>query len=194
MPRIADAAVVAALAVAYAAVPAAAQAPTASNAPFDVSSEKLLVQNARCLAIYSGHVEALQGTNRLRANTLNVYAKPGAGPRDAHAAAGAGLGAKCGELDRMEADGSVFYATPQEVVKGDHAVYLADDKTITVTGDVVISQGKNVVVGDRLVVNTVTGEATMQSNATGRGQSDRVRSVIYPNQSGSPFGAAPASH
>jgi lipopolysaccharide export system protein LptA len=180
------------LTLALAALPGAAlgQLAPSTSGPIDVSADQLGVQNKQCLASYKGSVEALQGTSRLRANSLDVYAKPGG----AQTASTGGVSTKCGDIERLVADGSVYYATPQEVVRGDHAVYLADSKTITVTGDVVISQGKNVVVGNRLVINTDTGEATMESDVKGRGQPGRVRSVIYPgqNQSGSLFPATPA--
>jgi len=39
-------------------------------------------------------------------------------------------------------------------------------KTITLTGNVVVSQGKNVVRGERVVVNTVTGDARVESGVT----------------------------
>jgi lipopolysaccharide export system protein LptA len=164
--------------------PATAQLAGSSNAPIDVTGDQLEAQPQQCLAIYRGNVEALQGTSRLRTDVLNLYAKPDAEP---HPAAAAGAGApssKCGALERMEAHGSVYYVTPSEVVKGDDAIYLADAKTITVTGDVVVSQGKNVVVGNRLVINTDTEHATMESNAKGAGAPGRVRSVLYPGNNG----------
>jgi lipopolysaccharide export system protein LptA len=187
-----------------AAVPAGgafAQLATGSNAPIDVTADQLVAQNQACVATWKGSVEALQGTARLRADTLSIYEKAGAPENQTQgqtqAAGLGGVQGKCsGTADKMIADGSVYYATPQEVVKGDHAVYLADNKTITVTGDVVISQGKNVVVGDRLVIDTATGQATMESDAKGRGTPGRVRAVVYPSSSpgGAPFGAAPAAH
>ncbi len=165
-----------------AAAPAFAQLSSGSNGPVDVTADQLEAQPQQCLAIYRGNVEALQGTSRLRTNLLNIYAK--AGPAQAQTAPGGGPTSKCGALDRMEAHGSVYYVTPSEVVKGDDAVYLADAKTITLTGDVVISQGKNVVVGNRLVINTDTQHATMESNAKGAGAANRVRSVLYPGSQG----------
>lgn len=174
--------------------PAAAQLAGNSNAPIDVTGDKLEVQNQDCLATYSGHVEALQGTSRLRADVLKVYAH-NTGVSRTSAAAPGGVSTKCSGIDRMEAHGSVYYVTPSQIVKGDDAVYMADAKTITVTGDVVVSQGKNVVVGSRLVVNTTTQEATMESGAQGAGHSGRVRSVIYPGaNTGSLFGAGPQNH
>jgi len=114
--------------------------------------------------------KALQDTSRLRANTLNIYNKVLGGK-------GSAGNQNCGQLDRMEADGQVYYVTPNRVVKGDHAVYTADNKTIVMTGDVVATQCQNVIAGTRLTINTETGEATMVSETKGR-----VRAVLYPNQ------------
>jgi lipopolysaccharide export system protein LptA len=173
--------------------PAMAQLAPTSNAPIDVTGDQLEVQNQQCLAIYRGNVEALQATSRLRADVLDLYAAQGG---QDHAAGASGVSTKCGALNRMEAHGSVYYVTPNEVVKGDDAVYLADAKTITITGDVVVSQGKNVVVGRRLVINTDTEQATMESDVTGAGKPGRVRSVLYPNssQGGGIFQLAPSKH
>jgi lipopolysaccharide export system protein LptA len=165
---------------------AMAQLSPQSNGPVDISADQLDVQNQKCMAIYTGDAEALQDTSRLRANTINIYYKP----LPSHAAAEGGKDSaggpgsqSCGGLDRMEADGQVYYVTPNQIVKGDHGVYTKDDKTIIVTGDVVIAQGKNVTAGTRLVINTDTGIATMVSDVKGRGKAGRVRTVVYPNQS-----------
>jgi lipopolysaccharide export system protein LptA len=177
---------VAGLAVSSAA-PALAQLSPQSNGPIDVTGDQLEAQPQQCLAIYRGNVEALQGTSRLRTDVLNLYAKPAppnAHPAPAAASPDGAVSTKCGALDRMEAHGSVYYVTPSEVVKGDDAVYLADAKTITLTGDVVVSQGKNVVVGNRLVINTDTEHATMESDVKGAGKPGRVRSVLYPGSQG----------
>ena len=156
---------------------ATAQLAPSSNAPVDVTADQLEVQNQKCLAVWSGDAEALQATSRLRANTINIYNKT------LPSRTGDQPGRNCGQLDRMEADGQVYYVTPDQVVKGDHAVYSAGDKTITVTGDVVVSQGCNVSAGSRLVINTESGVATMASNVTGRGKTGRVRAVLSQNNS-----------
>jgi lipopolysaccharide export system protein LptA len=174
---------------------ALAQLAPASNTPIDVEADQLVAQNQQCVATWKGSVEAKQGTSRLRADTLTIYEKVGAGPSQPQAQGVGGVSGKCGsDPEKLIADGSVYYATPQEVVKGDHAIYVADTKTITVTGDVVISQGKNVVVGNTLVIDTDTGRATMESTAKGRGQPGRVRAVIFPSgaQAGGIFPSAPA--
>jgi lipopolysaccharide export system protein LptA len=70
---------------------------------------------------------------------------------------------------------------------GDLGVYDMKTKTITLTGNVVVSQGKNVVRGERVVVNTVTGDARVESGVTahdpaksGGTAHDRVRVLIVP--------------
>src|SRR5208337_3511561 len=100
---------------------------------------------------------ALQDTSRLRADSLKIFNRPLGG--------GSG-GQSCGQLDRMEADGQVYYVTPTQVVKADHAVYTAVDTTIVMTGDVVAAQGKNVTAGSRLTINTNTHVATMATDVT----------------------------
>jgi len=162
---------------------AVAQLEPSSNAPLDITADQLDVQSQKCTAIYTGDAEALQDTSRLRANTMNIYYKT-LPPHSGAQSASSGPGSQnCGQLDRMEADGQVYYVTPSQIVRGDHAIYTEDNKTIVVTGDVVVSQGKNVTAGTKLMINTDTGVATMASNVTGRGHAGRVRSVIYPNQS-----------
>ena len=151
-----------------------AQLATSSKAPIDVTADQLVVENGQCKASYKGAAEALQETSRLRADTITLY--------DKVLGARTGGGSNCGQLDRMEADGSVYYVTPTQVVKGDHAVYGADTKTIVVTGQVVVAQGKNVSAGTRLVINTDLGQATMESADKGRGSKMRVRTVLYPNE------------
>ena len=171
---------------------AMAQLAPSSNAPVAIAADQLDVQSQKCLAVYTGDAEALQDTSRLRANTINIYYKvlpPRSGAQNDSGAPG---GKNCGLLDRMEADGQVYYVTPNQIVRGDHAIYTGADKTIVVTGDVVVAQGKNVTAGTRLTINTDSGVATMASNVTGRGKSGRVQSVIYPNQSQS--GAAKAAN
>jgi lipopolysaccharide export system protein LptA len=165
-----------------------AQIAPSSRGPVDVTADQLEVKNGQCLASWRGDAEALQDTSRLRADVLNIYNKVVAKP-----SADGGNGQGCGILDRMEADGSVYYVTPTQVVKGDHALYTADTKTIVVTGDVVATRGQDVIAGRRLVINTDTGQATMISDVTGRGKPGRVRGVFYPSTAeGS--SDAPAAH
>ena len=118
----------------------------------------------------------MQDTARLRANVLKSYmqVKPTARP--------GATGGACGDLVRMEALGNVYYATPQQRMHGDAAIYDAVADTITMTGNVVMVQGKNVLRGETIVVKISTGDATVQTGVKGRNKPGRVRGVFYPTQ------------
>ena len=154
--------------------------------------------NSTCEATWSGAAEALQGNSRLRANVIKAYLKKkasGAAGQSARAGpAGAANPSDCGATQRIEADGNVFYVTPDQIAHGDHAVYNADADQIVMTGNVIVVQGKNVVRGTRLTIHTQTRAAQIDSVAQGRGTPNRVRGVFYPNQPGTPGLAPSAAH
>lgn len=154
----------------WAAPAAQAQLARNSKAPVDITADRLELVNSQCAAVYSGGAEALQETSRLRADQLRIVYAP--------AAPGAGKNGCSSDLLRMEASGSVFYVTPEQRVRGDRAVYDAKAQTLTVTGSVAASRGQDVMKGERLVVNTVSGDARMEGGGQRSGQ--RVRTVIYP--------------
>ncbi len=178
--RLKNLSLTAALAGALLAGPAAAQLATNSNAPVDITADELETANNACTSIWRGHAEALQDTARLRADVLTAdfEVKAGSG-----GASGAGKTGGCGDLLRLRADGSVYYATPTQKVHGDAALYEAASNTLTVTGDVVATQGPNVLRGTRMVFNTQTGQGHMEGASKGRNKADRPRGVFYPKQS-----------
>ncbi len=103
-----------------------------------------------------GRAEVQQGTNRLRANAIE----------------GTGNG---GQIGTVTASGDVYYVTPNETIRGDRAVYTDATQTIVVTGDVILTQGKNVLTGRSLSYNIDTGAARMDGGGNGR-----VQGVFYP--------------
>lgn len=180
--------VLAIAALSLAAGPAAAQIATNSKAPVDVTSDELDTSNNQCVSTWQGNVEALQETSRLRTDQLKVFmqakpSKPGSNSTS------------CGDIQRMEAHGAVYYMTPQERVHGNEAVYEAEPDTITVIGDVVAVNGNNVLRGERMVINLKTGQGQMVTSVKGRNKPGRVRGVFYPQQQAqnSANGAAPAT-
>lgn len=103
-----------------------------------------------------GEAEVLQGENRLRADRINMTLSDGA-------------------LTQAEAVGGVYFVTPDQTMRGDRAVYDIENDTLTVTGDVILNQGRNVATGGRLVYNLRTETARWEGGADGR-----VQGVFYP--------------
>ncbi len=160
-----------------------AQIETRSNAPIDVTADQAEVIQSKCEAVWRGAAEALQGQSRLRADTITLYSRPKPAGPDGQAG--------CGATDRIEADGHVFYVTPDRNARGDHAVYTQADDQIVMTGDVIVVQGENVARGDKLIIEVGGKQARMVSDATGLGKPGRVRGVYFPDKAAPP--ATPAA-
>ena len=159
-----------------------------AKGPVDIAADELEVQNKACTSTWSGKAEALQGEACLRADKIKATFEPKAG-----ASGATGTGA-CGDLIRMEAQGSVYYVTSKDQrVRGDAATYDAGAETVTVTGDVIAVQGQNVLRGTKMVFNTQTGEGHMAGGGTGRNQQSRPRGVFYPSHKTQPAAQAPAA-
>lgn len=196
MKRSAKISALAALALAGFALAAGdARAQLASGkGPIDVTADQLEMIDAQHLAIWRGNVEALQNGNRLVSDVLNVFfsGKSAAGAAPAAPAAAGGVGADWGDVERLVADGHVFYVSKDQTARGEHAVYEAAPDMITMTGDVVLVQGKNVTKGDKLVIDVKTNHAVLTSTAQGRNHPERVRGVFYNANSSAPAGPAQA--
>jgi lipopolysaccharide export system protein LptA len=151
------------------------------NGPIDMSADELELVDANHTAIWKGAVDAIQGDNRMRADqvTLIFSGKASAG---GNASAGA-PGKNWGDVQRMQAEGNVFFVSPQQRARGDHAIYELSSGNLVMTGGVIVAQGDSVVKGDKLIIEVKTGHATMVSAAQGRGAPGRVRGVFYPDQS-----------
>jgi lipopolysaccharide export system protein LptA len=158
--------------------------------PIDITGDEAEVINAQHLTIWRGSVDAIQGQDRLRTDVLNVYftGKPGGDSTPSKTGA---LGGDWGKIDHMVADGHVYYVSPQQNARSDHAVYELGPDTITMTGDVIVEQGQSVVHGEKLVIDVHTGHATMVAARDDKAPSGRVRGVFYPNENSSSGGSAP---
>jgi lipopolysaccharide export system protein LptA len=100
----------------------------------------------------------------------------------------------------LVAEGHVFYASPDRSARSDHLVYEAAPDTITMTGDVVVVQnGQNVIGTDTLVIDVKTNNAHFSSNTQGRNHPERTRAVLYNSNNSQaaapskPAAGAPAS-
>jgi lipopolysaccharide export system protein LptA len=149
--------------------------------PVQIDAKALEVQDKKKTATFSGNVKVVQGDTTLTCRTLVVFygQELGIGGDTpvvkANSTAGAVPNAQ--NIRLIQARGDVLVVTKDQNATGDLGVYDLQAKTITLTGNVVLTQGKNVIHGDRLVVDTVTGSAHVDA-APQKG----VRAVIVPNK------------
>ena len=87
-------------------------------------------------------------------------------------------------IKRLEAHGGVVVTQKDQTATGKLAVYDMKTSTVTLTGNVVMTQGKSVLRGDRLVVNLTTGVSRVESDKRGSG---RVEGLFQPSGQGGGF-------
>jgi lipopolysaccharide export system protein LptA len=147
----------------------AQQAPIATkgmlnpDAPIDVSADNFIADANAKTGVYTGNVVIHQGEVTMRANAVRtqfVENKPG----------------------RILAQGHVVIDAPSGVATGDNGVYEVNPRIITLTGNVVLTKDRNVMRGQKLVVNLVTGQATLDG---GEGKKGRVQALFSPTSSDS---------
>lgn len=145
---------------AFAAVPAAAQSTLAeslsgfsgnSDKPINIESDSLEVRDKEQTAIFTGNVRVVQGDVTLKTKVLKVWyeGKVGAAGQQ--------------QIRKLDADGKVLVTTRDQTTTGNHATFDMKTQIITMTGDVILSQGKNVLKGDRLVVDLNTGRSHLEA-------------------------------
>lgn len=145
--------------------------------PVQIEATTLEVRDKQRIATFTGNVHVVQGDTTMRCKVLVVHYdsdQPG-GMKAATPGPGGSQ-----QITRLEAKGSVVVTQAEQTATGDHGNFDMKANTITLTGNVVVSQGKNVLRGERLVVDMTTGVSRVDAGAS-RGP---VRMLIEQNKDG----------
>ena len=130
--------------------------------PIEIEASKLEVRDKQRVATFSGSVKVVQGDTTMRCKTMVVFYEPTEGAATAAKAATPGPGGSQ-KISRMEARGSVIVTQKDQTATGDTGLFDVKTNTVTLTGNVVVSQGTSVMRGERLVVNLTTGVSTVDA-------------------------------
>lgn len=148
-----------------------------SNAPIDIESDSLEVQDGEKIAIFRGNVKAVQAGMTMRSKELRV--RYTGGQKTAGAAAGTGSRS---EITHIRANGKVLISTEQnQNTTSDWADFDVKSQRVVIGGNVVLSQGGNVLKGDRLVIDLKTGRSRFESDG-GVANRGRVKGLFMPGQ------------
>ncbi len=154
--------------------------------PVQIDAKTLEVRDKSKIATFTGAVKVVQGDTTMHCDKLVVFYGQEIGIADnkpaVQASADSGVVPGAQNIRRIEARGNVTVTDKDQSASGNIGVYDLRAKTITLTGNVVVSQGNNVIHGERVVVDTVTGNAHVEA-AQGTSQG-RVRALIIPNKDG----------
>lgn len=135
---------------------------TDPNAPVDVEADRLDVDDTKRQAVYKGDVRANQGEFVVRTAKLTAYYTGSAGIADP---TGNDAKHKPAQLTRIEARGKVIVTSKNgQSATGDWADFDLKSNKVTVGGDVILTQGKNVVRGTQLVIDMATGQSMIHSD------------------------------
>jgi lipopolysaccharide export system protein LptA len=166
--------------------------------PIQIEAASLEMRDKKKEATFAGNVKVVQGDTTMTAKTLVVYYDSGAAPAAAPAAnskaakpasiqsATPGPGGSS-SIRRLEARGSVVVTQKDQIVTGETAVFDTKANLVTMLGGVVLTQGRNVLRGDRLMVDMTTGVSRVESD------SGRVQGLFQSSGQGAPMipGAVP---
>lgn len=169
-----------------------------SGEPINIESDVLVVHDAQKYATFKGNVKAVQGTTTLRSRELDVHyvgsssdnltkgpdttgATPAAATKPGDPKPAGGADASNGtQISKIEARGEVVITSDQDqTTTSDWALYDVPAQLVTVGGNVVLMQGKNVLKGDRLVIDLKTGESRFE-NPGDTGTGGRIRALFMP--------------
>jgi lipopolysaccharide export system protein LptA len=152
--------------------------------PVHIQAAKLEVHDKQQIATFSGDVRVKQGDTTMRARILKVYYERDKNEGKAKAktikAATPGPGGEQ-RIRRLEAIGKVVVNQKDQTASGKLGVFDMKANTVTLSGNVVMTQGQNVLRGDRLVVNLTSGVSRIES---GKGGSGRVEGLFVPSGNG----------
>lgn len=119
------------------------------EAAVQVTSDSLSVNQSDGFAVFEGSVVVEQGTMRLTAARIEVT-----------------YGADGTSIAAMTATGGVQMAAGTDAASAQQAVYRPGDSALTMTGDVLLTQGGATIAGQSLVMDLRTGLGTMEGRVT----------------------------
>ncbi len=130
--------------------------------PINIEARSLEVDDKKQLAFFRENVSATQGDFNIRSKELEVaYASAGGAKTP-------GATQSSGDIKTITARGKVLVVSKEQNASSDKAVFDMKSQTVTMTENVVVTQGKNIIKGDRLVIDVTTGKSTFQMNDNGR--------------------------
>ncbi|MBU3031030.1 lipopolysaccharide transport periplasmic protein LptA [Paracoccus marinaquae] len=127
-----------------------------TSLPVEVAADHLTVDQGDGTALFTGNVVIGQGEMRLSAERVTVEYAQGDRTR----------------IRSLHAKGNVTLVSGPDAAEGREAVYDVESGHVTLTGDVVLVQGENVLTGDRMTADLAEGTAQVDG---------RVRSILQPD-------------
>jgi lipopolysaccharide export system protein LptA len=153
------------------AAPAAHAQLSEGGGPVSYSADNLEYFDGERRLLLTGDVDIVQNDARLRADRITLFFSRSTGGGQQ------GQGLASGDIERMIAEGEVYYVRPTQSARGNRAVYEIASDSVTFSGNVVVASDENVIRGDTLVLNITNRRTIIRPS-----QGGRVRGVFVPNE------------
>lgn len=127
---------------------------TDTTAQVEVTADSLSVHQADGSAVFTGNVLIVQGPMRLKAERVEVE-----------------YGADRSKIAKLHASGGVTLVSDKDAAEARDAIYEVAAGSVELTGDVLLTQGQNVLSGQRMTIDLKTGTGRMDG---------RVRTILQP--------------
>lgn len=147
-----------------------------TDKPVQIKAQTFEVRDKENVAVFTGNVHVVQGDTTIRCRSLVVSYLSGSKPAGAARTTQPGPGANS-QISKLEARGGVVVTQKDQTATGEIGVYDMRTRVVTLTGNVVVSQGGNVMRGDRMVVDLNSGVSRIES-----GKSRPVEMLIDQSQ------------
>jgi lipopolysaccharide export system protein LptA len=158
--------------VAAAAAPAAHAQLSESGGPVSYSAEALEYFDGERRLVLTGDVDIVQNDARLRADRITLFFSQSTGGGE-----GGQAGLASGDIERMIAEGEVYYVRPTQSARGNRAVYEIANDSVVFSGNVVVASDENIIRGETLTLNISNRRTVIRPGADGR-----VRGVFVPGE------------
>lgn len=152
--------------------------------PVNIEANTLEVRDKEKIAIFRGNVVVVQGDTTMRCRELEVYYEGnalGADPRQqVPATKNQQKSESAQRIKRLIAIGGVIVTAKDQKAVGDKGTFEMATNIVILDGNVVVTQGQNVIHGDKLTVNLTTGTSQVHGMKQ-QGTPPRVKGVFVPS-------------
>lgn len=157
--------------------------------PIQIDAVSLEMRDKDKAATFSGNVKVVQGDTTMLCKTLVVFYDNDqtAGGKPAMKTSTPGPTGSS-SIRKLEAKGGVVVIQKESTVTGDNGVFDMRANTVTMKGNVLLTKDKNVLRGDRLIVDLTTGVSRVESD------SGRVQGSFQASPSAAPSNGNPAAN
>jgi lipopolysaccharide export system protein LptA len=151
--------------------------------PVNIEANFLEVRDKDKVAVFKGNVVVVQGDTTMRCKELEVHYEGsalGSDPRQKVPATKSQQKSESAQrIKRLVAIGGVIVTAKDQKAVGDKGIFEMATNIVILDGNVVVTQGQNVMNGDKLTVNLTSG--TSKLDGVKQQGTQRVKGVFVPS-------------